>query len=206
MRMTPGWLGVAALISVVMFIGSIGAGYIIGQGPFRHSAPEQAPIIPSPPVPLLPVPPPGPSPAPTVPPFGRDSSRSPGASAVPAAPHPPAAPAAGGTPPPATAPAPVAPQESSAPPARSPNPVGSGPTSTPEVPQLPSRFHIQIGSFAERQDADALALRVKSLGYAVAVVDGPPFRVWVGGYLDRATAEKLAQTLQTAGFEATLTP
>ncbi len=65
---------------------------------------------------------------------------------------------------------------------------------------------MQVGSFADRQNAEALALRAKSLGYAVALVEGPPFRVWIGGYLDRATAERLAENLRAAGFEAVLTP
>lgn len=65
---------------------------------------------------------------------------------------------------------------------------------------------MQAGAFVTRQNADALALKLRSLGYAVTVVEGPPFRVWVGGYLDRATAEQLAQHLGDAGFDAVLIP
>ncbi len=68
------------------------------------------------------------------------------------------------------------------------------------------RFHIQAGTFATRQDALALGLRLKSLGYAVTVFDTPPYRVWVGGHVDRATAERLATHLRKAGFDALLTP
>jgi cell division protein FtsN len=67
------------------------------------------------------------------------------------------------------------------------------------------RFHVQVGSFDERQNAAALALRLKSLGYAVTLVEGPPYRVWVGGYLDRDTAQRLAGNLEQAGFPAVLT-
>jgi len=63
-----------------------------------------------------------------------------------------------------------------------------------------------VGVFAERQNADALVLRLQSLGYAVRLVEGPPFRVWVGGYVDRGTAGQLAQNLHDAGFDAILTP
>jgi len=76
----------------------------------------------------------------------------------------------------------------------------------PAVPQPPSRFHVQIGAFDERQNADALVLRMRSLGYAASLTDGPPYRVWVGGYLDRATAERLIQHLKSVGIDATLSP
>ena len=71
---------------------------------------------------------------------------------------------------------------------------------------IPNRYHVQVGAFTERQNADALALRVRAMGYAVAVTDGPPYRVWVGAYLDQHTAERLAATIRQAGFEAVLTP
>jgi phage replication-related protein YjqB (UPF0714/DUF867 family) len=63
-----------------------------------------------------------------------------------------------------------------------------------------------VGAFVQRQDAEALVLRLKSLGYAVTLTEGPPYRVWVGGYLDRSTAEKLAAYLHVRGFDAVLTP
>jgi len=64
---------------------------------------------------------------------------------------------------------------------------------------------VQVGSFAEQQNAAALAVRLRSLGYAVTLTGGPPYRVWVGGYLDRQTAERLAAELHKAGFDAILT-
>jgi cell division protein FtsN len=65
---------------------------------------------------------------------------------------------------------------------------------------------VQVGAFDQRQNAEALRLRIRSLGYAVTVTDGPPFRVWVGAYLDRTTAERLIENLRAAGFEAVLSP
>jgi phage replication-related protein YjqB (UPF0714/DUF867 family) len=47
---------------------------------------------------------------------------------------------------------------------------------------------------------------LRARGYAVTIVEGPPYRVWVGGYLDRSTAERLAANLTAAGFEVTLSP
>ncbi|HLW48902.1 MAG TPA: SPOR domain-containing protein [bacterium] len=70
----------------------------------------------------------------------------------------------------------------------------------PVPPPMPGRFHVQVGAFDERQNADALAIRLRAGGYAATVTDGPPFRVWVGGYLDRATAERLAAGLKDLGL------
>jgi cell division septation protein DedD len=81
-----------------------------------------------------------------------------------------------------------------------------GPTATPTIPAPPSRFHVQVGSFENRGGAMSLVQQLRDRGYAVTLVEGPPYRVWVGGYLDRATAERLAANLQAAGFEVTLTP
>jgi len=69
-----------------------------------------------------------------------------------------------------------------------------------------TRFHVQVGAFDTRQNAAALALRLRSLGYAVTLVEGPPYRVWVGGYVDGTTAQALADNLDKAGFPAILTP
>ncbi len=81
-----------------------------------------------------------------------------------------------------------------------------GPGAPPRTPVIPNRYHVQVGAFAEHQNADAIALRIRSMGYAVAITDGPPYRVWVGGYLNQATAERLAANLRAAGFDVILTP
>src|SRR5579884_711122 len=70
--------------------------------------------------------------------------------------------------------------------AQQPRPVSlPGPARvTAAVPSRPPdaapRFHVQAGAFADRQGAAALARRLASLGYAVTLVDGPSYRVWVG--------------------------
>jgi cell division septation protein DedD len=77
--------------------------------------------------------------------------------------------------------------------------VPAPPVSTPGA-VLPGRYHVQVGSFDERQNADALAIRLRAGGYAATVTDGPPYRVWVGGYLDQVTATRLAAGLRDLGL------
>jgi len=79
-------------------------------------------------------------------------------------------------------------------------------TTSPAIPAPPSRFHVQAGAFNDRNSAVSLVTRLRDSGYAVTLVEGPLYRVWVGGYLDRTTAEHLAANLQTAGFDAALIP
>jgi cell division septation protein DedD len=59
---------------------------------------------------------------------------------------------------------------------------------------------VQVGSFDERQNADALAIRIRASGYAATVTSGPPYRVWVGGYLDQVTAQRLADGVKNLGL------
>ena len=112
-----------------------------------------------------------------------------------------------------------------------PHPTGAGkPVHTPQpVPQTPvhdspqpavtispeerhpnrwstPRCHVQVAVFDDRKGARALVTRLEGLGFAARVVEGRPVRVWVGGFLDRRTAEDLRDHLQTAGFDAALTP
>jgi cell division protein FtsN len=63
---------------------------------------------------------------------------------------------------------------------------------------------VQAGSFEDRDNAVSLAAQLRARGYAVAISDGPLYRVWVGAYLDRGTAEQLASNLRSNGFDATL--
>jgi phage replication-related protein YjqB (UPF0714/DUF867 family) len=65
---------------------------------------------------------------------------------------------------------------------------------------------VQVGTFDVRQDADDLARRLQKHGYSTSVTQDAPYRVWVGGYLDRATADRLVSALQGLGFTATMVP
>jgi len=90
------------------------------------------------------------------------------------------------------------------------------PQSTSSVPSVPAlvaisgsaaeRFHVQVGSFDVRQDADALAQRLEQHWYSTSVTKDAPYRVWVGGYLDRPTANRLVSALQQIGVTATIVP
>lgn len=77
---------------------------------------------------------------------------------------------------------------------------------TPQPAQQSLRFHVQVGIFNTREDAQALVQRLQSLGYIATAAAGDVYRVWVGGYLDRETAERLAANLRKAGFDAALVP
>jgi cell division septation protein DedD len=63
-----------------------------------------------------------------------------------------------------------------------------------------------VGIFDTRDTARALVKRLESLGYAAASTEDDVYRVWVGGYVDRETAERLAMNLRKAGFDAMLEP
>jgi cell division septation protein DedD len=63
-----------------------------------------------------------------------------------------------------------------------------------------------VGVFDTRDTARALVKRLESLGYAAASAEDDVYRVWVGGYVDRETAERLAMNLRKAGFDAMLEP
>jgi len=68
------------------------------------------------------------------------------------------------------------------------------------------RFHVQAGNFSTAEGAQAFVKRLQTLGYIATAPDGDGHRVWVGGYFDHDTAERLAATLRKAGFDATLVP
>ncbi|HKX16947.1 MAG TPA: SPOR domain-containing protein [bacterium] len=70
----------------------------------------------------------------------------------------------------------------------------------------PPRFHVQVGAFLTPDDARPVVKRLESLGYAAALAGHEGYEVWVGGYLDRDTAERLAADVRRAGFNAVLVP
>jgi cell division septation protein DedD len=120
-----------------------------------------------------------------------------------AGPHAPSAPVT-------SEPGPATPPGDAAPPfVVTPAPDTAAPTGGDEqaTPQETPRFHVQVGIFPSQEDAEALAERLHSLGYvATTVHDGDVYRVWVGAYFDRDTAERLAATMRTAGFKPVLVP
>jgi len=191
----PGFAGIFAL--------AVGAGYLMGQTAFRPSVPRPGPAMPTTFTPGLSSPSSA-EPQPQPSPFSPDPlivGEQPGGALLPLPQtEPPASP--GPAQPPAVDVQP-APAVSAPPPVMTP---GGGPTTSPPIPEPPSRFHVQVGAFDDRGNAGAMVDRLRARGYAVTLVEGPPYRVWVGGYLDRSTAERLSAHLKAAGFEVTLSP
>jgi len=77
---------------------------------------------------------------------------------------------------------------------------------TPQPAWQTPRYHVQVGVFDKPEDADALVQRLHTLGYVATTSEHDGYRVWVGGYFERETAESLAANLRKAGFDATLVP
>jgi SPOR domain len=88
------------------------------------------------------------------------------------------------------------------------NATGVNGTGGQQVDTLPLvRYHVQIGAFISRQDAEGQAGRAQALGYAVTVVEQDTlYHVRVGGFLDQAAARELARNLTRDGFTVLLTP
>ena len=66
------------------------------------------------------------------------------------------------------------------------------------------RYHVQVGPPVDKAAAAELARQLRALGYAVKIVGAKPYLVWVGGYLDAPTAERLISRLRGQGFNAVL--
>nr|WP_246500661.1 SPOR domain-containing protein [Azospirillum rugosum] len=99
--------------------------------------------------------------------------------------------------------APAKPSASAPPPAappQAPKPVVLTPPAVPSVPD--GHFAVQVGTFQIADNADALLRRLRDSGYTAQVVDWTDAeqRSWhavrVGGYADRATAKRAADSLK----------
>jgi cell division septation protein DedD len=71
-------------------------------------------------------------------------------------------------------------------------------------------FVVQLGSFANRANAERLAQQVHALGYPVGVSRGTTgrrlYRVQVGPTRERAAAEQMAAKLRTQGHGGAVVP
>jgi len=133
-----------------------------------------------------------------------------GAASPPATPAPAAAPAQHAppmTPPPAAAAAQVAPAASARPVVR---PSTATPVAAPSASGAAVAYVVQLGSFANRANAERLAQQVRALGYPVGVSRGTTgrrlYRVQVGPTRDRAAAEQLAAKLRIQGQRGAVVP
>src|SRR5438309_2636892 len=72
----------------------------------------------------------------------------------------------------------------------------------PAVGGAGGRYHVQVGAPVDKAAAAELARQLRALGYAVRIVGAQPYLIWVGGYLDAPTAERLICRLRGHGFNA----
>ena len=187
---------------VVTFGIAVAAGYLMGQTSFRPSVPPPSLTVPTASSPGVAA---RPSSAPRAPGIAEPSPDTTPQADQPGGVESPQNPSPGSAMP---SEPPSGPQGDVSPPSAPPvvPPRGSGPTAVPAIPGPPIRFHVQVGSFADRDSATSLVQQLRDHGFAVTLVEGPPYRVWVGGFRDRTTAERLAANLKSAGYDATWTP
>jgi DedD protein len=79
--------------------------------------------------------------------------------------------------------------------------------SPPEASAASGTYAVQLGSFANRANADRLAQQVRSQGFTVSVSQsssGRLYQVRVGPARDRATASELAQQLSGRGHRGAI--
>jgi DedD protein len=119
--------------------------------------------------------------------------------------------------PPAATPEPTAP--ASTPPAPETHAAGTTPAPAararppahPPAHATPSSTHgwlVQVGSFAQRGNAEHLAQQLSGQGFAASVSQSPRgrhlYRVWVGPVHDKAGATQLAVKLRAAGHKGSV--
>ena len=148
---------------------------------------------------------PSPKPAPTAEPAGVVAT--PGPSAAPIT-----TPAIGGSAPQAAAGTKPALTESTPKSPAQPPVVAAAPAATPTpAPTKPEGFAVQLAAFADDKGANALANKLKKVGYAAYVEPvetsrGTLWRVRVGGYEARTDAEAARVKLKSEGYSGIVAP
>lgn len=177
-------LAVVALVLVGLFAASLVVGYIVGERyeNVRLGRTPAAVLTPgeqAAPTPQMPAPTPA-IPAPT-----------PAISAPTPTPSPAMTPAQTPAMSPAQTPAALVPAAPSAPAAEA----------TPAGPLN----RVQVGAFARRENAEALAAELRTAGFTPYIVlqDGI-YKVRVGAFRDRALADRLAERLRALGYDVTI--
>jgi DedD protein len=106
---------------------------------------------------------------------------------------------------PSTAPAPATPGVAT------PAPQAPAPVESSTPPPISSRaaWAVQLGSFANRPNADKLARQLKGQGFSVYVVTGGSaasvrYRVRIGPLADRGSAERTVTKLKSIGHASSL--
>lgn len=106
-----------------------------------------------------------------------------------------------------------APAASPAPPPPSTHPASTPASATPTMSSAAAAggaFMVQLGSFANRANAEHLAQQLRAQGYGVSVSQGSGgrhlYRVRVGPARDHAQALQLAQQLRSSGHGGSVVP
>jgi DedD protein len=126
-----------------------------------------------------------------------------------------AAPSAPASASPSTAPAPATPGVATpgvaTPAPQAPTPQAPAPVESSAPPPISSRaaWAVQLGSFANRPNADKLARQLKGQGFSVYVVTGGSaasvrYRVRIGPLADRGSAERTVTKLKSIGHASSL--
>lgn len=89
-------------------------------------------------------------------------------------------------------------------------PAGEPPAATPDA-STTGMWAVQLGSFSNQQNADALAANLRKQGFAaflskLTTSSGELHRVRVGPQKDRASAEAMAAQLKKAGHDGKVLP
>lgn len=61
-------------------------------------------------------------------------------------------------------------------------------------------FGIQVGAFANYENADQYKKEIESRGYKVVITDTDPHKVQIVGYISREEAEKAEKEIESAGY------
>ncbi len=196
-RGTPRWPMLTALLVTLAGVAALGAGVVLMRE--RRAA----------------------VPAPAIPGIGAARESLPAGRPAAAAPRPSAPPALDSTPSRSTTPTTAAPDSARA---RTADALGPRPA-TPEppprrpapaaqaspAPRAAGRYGLQLGAFADRGHAEALAARAKGVGFPVRVVppSGAPavYRVRVEGFADGAAARRAADSFRSRlGITSVIVP
>ena len=90
------------------------------------------------------------------------------------------------------------------------NALNGGTTGTEKPKETPTDtktlYRVQTGAFAQKENADALASKLKAKGFDTHIVKvGNLYKVQVGAYAVKANAESMAEKLKAAGFDTYIT-
>lgn len=82
------------------------------------------------------------------------------------------------------------------------------PSPAPEPSPAPSEilYRVQVGAYAEKNNADNMAAKLKAAGYDTYMVQGNGlYKVQVGAYAVKSNADAMAAKLKAAGYETYIT-